>query len=109
MAEITDTGYVLKTQNEWYAEEKALYVDIDADWNLDVSTPDGLKLASDAEILANLDEQMLRAYNAKDPNKATKLDLDVLCALTGTVRSQGTSSNAAVTLTGVPGTVVLNV
>lgn len=56
MAEITYNGYVLKNQNTWYAEEQQLYLDIDPNWNLDPSSPDGLKLASDAEIFANLDQ-----------------------------------------------------
>lgn len=106
MAEITSAGYVLKTQNEWFADEQARYLEIDPEWNLDPSTPDGLKLATDAEIWANLDEMGQKAYNSKDPNKASGIDLDVLCAITGTVRSEGTPSNAALTLSGVAGTVV---
>lgn len=107
MAEITFNGYVIKNQNAWFAEERQLYLDIDPNWNLDPSTPDGLKLASDAEIFANLDELGQRAYNSKDPNKAKDVDLNTICALTGTVRSQGTPSNVQLTLTGVAGTVIL--
>ena len=107
MAEITFNGYVIKNQNTWFAEERQLYLDIDPNWNLDPSTPDGLKLASDAEIFANLDELGQRAYNSKDPNKAKDVDLNVICSLTGTIRSQGTPSNVELTLTGVAGTVIL--
>ena len=107
MAELTNTGYVLKTQNEWFADERQLYITIDPLWNLDPSTPDGLKLASDAEIWANLDELGQRAYNSKDPNKAKGVDLNILCSLTGTERSQGTPSNVALTLSGVPNTVII--
>ena len=106
MAEITSTGYQLKTQNEWFDEERQLYLDIDPLWNLDPSTPDGLKLAHDAEIFAALDEVLQQAYNSKDPNKAIGLDLDVVCALTGTKRNPGTPSNVTLTLTGTPGTVI---
>lgn len=106
MAEVTSQGYSLKTQNEWFDEERQLYLDIDPEWNLDPSTPDGLKLAHDAEVFGVLDETLQQAYNSKDPNKATKVDLDVICALTGTKRSEGTPSNVAVTLTGTAGTVV---
>lgn len=106
MAEITYNGYILKNQNEWYAEELQMYLDIDPNWNLDPSSPDGLKLASDAEIFANLDELAQKAYNSKDPNKATGVDLNVICALTGTTRSQGTPSTVELTLTGVNGTVI---
>ncbi|MCK5126792.1 MAG: baseplate J/gp47 family protein [candidate division Zixibacteria bacterium] len=107
MAEITDTGFVVKTQNEYFDDEKQLYLDIDPKWNLDPSTPDGLKIASDAEILGNLDETAERAYNSKDPNKSSGLELDVLSAITGTVRSPGTPSTVTLRLTGVVGTVII--
>lgn len=107
MAEVTTTGYKLKTQNEWFDEEKQLYLEIDPLWNLDPSTPDGLKMAHDAEIFSALDEVLQQAYNSKDPNKASGYDLDTVSALTGTVRSKGTPSNiTGAILTGVPGTVV---
>jgi hypothetical protein len=106
MAEVTAQGYNLKTQNEWFEEERQLYLDIDPEWNLDPSTPDGLKIAHDAEVFGVLDETLQQAYNSKDPNKAVGLDLDIVCALTGTTRSEGTPSNVTVTLTGTAGTVV---
>ncbi|MGL5727660.1 MAG: baseplate J/gp47 family protein [Plesiomonas sp.] len=106
MAEITDKGYKLKQQNEWFAEERELYLSIDPLWTLDPSTPDGLKLASDAELYSAFDETLQQAYNARDPNKATKYDLDVLCTLTGTTRSLGTPSTVALTLSGTPGTFI---
>lgn len=108
MAEVTTTGYKLKTQNEWFDEEKQLYVDIDSEWNLDSSTPDGLKIAHDAEVFSALDETIQQAYNSKDPNKASGIDLDVISSLTGTVRSAGTSSTVSgFVLTGVPTTTIV--
>ena len=106
MAEITSTGYLLKTQNEWFAEERQLYLDIDPLWNLDPSTPDGLKIAHDAEVFSVLDETLQQAYNSKDPNKAKKNDLDVICSLTGTVRSLGSPSSVELSLSGVAGSFV---
>lgn len=107
MAELTPTGYKLKTQNEWFDEERQMYLDIDADWNLDPSTPDGLKLAHDAEVFGALDETLQQAYNSKDPNKASGYDLDVISSLTGTTRGEGSPSTiTGFVLTGVPGTVV---
>lgn len=106
MAEITGSGYVLKTQNEWFEEERARYIEIDPKWNLDPSTPDGLKLAVDAEIWANLDELLQWAYNSKDPNKALGIELDVLCALTGIVRAEGTPSTVNLTVSGTAGTII---
>lgn len=107
MAEITSKGYLLKTVNQWFDEEKQLYIDIDPEWNLDPSTPDGLKIAHDSEVFGALDEVLQQAYNSKDPNKASGYDLDVLSSITGTTRSQGTRSNiSGVVLTGVAGTIV---
>lgn len=104
MAEITSKGYSLKTVNEWFDEEKQLYVDIDPDWNLDPSTPDGLKIAHDSEVFGALDEVLQQAYNSKDPNKASGYDLDVIAVLTGTSRSEGTASTiTGAVLTGVAG------
>jgi uncharacterized phage protein gp47/JayE len=106
MAEITDEGYQIKTQSEWFDEEKQLYLDIDPKWNLDPSAPDGIKLAADAETFSNLDELGQKAYNSKDPNKATGLELDIVCAITGTVRDDGTSSSVNVDLVGTNGTLI---
>ena len=107
MAEITNEGYVAKTENEYFSEERQLYLDIDSNWNLDPSTPDGLKIASDSEIFTNLDESLQFAYNSKDPNKSRGVDLDIVSALTGTFRDLGSPSNVDVTIGGVVGTVVL--
>lgn len=107
MADVTAQGYSLKVQNDWFNEEQQLYLDIDPAWNLDPSTPDGLKMAHDAEIFGALDETLQAAYNSKDPNKAVGIDLDTICSLTGTSRSDGTPSNVSVTLTGTAGTFIL--
>lgn len=106
MAEITSTGFVAKTEAEYFDEERQLYLDIDSEWNLDPSSPDGLKLASDAEIFTNLDEAAQLAYNSKDPNKARDAELDAICAITGTTRSLGTPSTVTLEFTGVDGTVI---
>lgn len=106
MAEITPTGFVAKTEQQYFDEEQQLYLDIDSNWNLDPSTPDGLKLASDAEKFVQLDEALQQAYNSKDPNKARDLDLDTICAITGTVRNQGTFSSVTLTFTGSNGTII---
>lgn len=107
MAEITDQGYVLKPQNEWFQDEQSRYKSIDPNWNLDPSSPDGIKLATDAEIWANLDELGQAAYNSKDPSKAVGNELDIVAAITGTVRGKGTPSTSIVDLVGVDGTIIL--
>lgn len=106
MAEINSTGYVSKTQNEYFDEEKQFYLDIDPSWNVDPSTPDGLKIAHDAEIFSKMDEELQTAYNSKDPDKSRDLELDIISALTGTVRNPGTPSTVTLTLTGTPNTAI---
>jgi hypothetical protein len=106
MAEITEKGYALKTQNDYFADERQLYLAIDPNWNLDPSTPDGLKMASDAEIFSAFDETLQQAYNSKDPNKATGVDLRTIGALTGSEPNDGTASSVTLTLSGVAGTFV---
>lgn len=107
MAEITFNGYVVKTENDWYNEERQRYLAIDSNWSLDPSTPDGLKLASDAEIWATLDELGLQAYNSKDPNKASGIELNTLYYLTtGKIRPVGTPSTVTLTVSGTDGTVI---
>lgn len=106
MGQITETGYKLKTPADYFSEEKALYEDIDSEWNLDPATPDGLKIAHDAEVFSALDQAIKQAYDARDPNKATGSDLDVLRALTGSVRNMGTPTRVMLKLTGVAGTAV---
>lgn len=108
MADVTSVGYKLKTQNEYFADEVALYKSIDPQWDLDPSTPDGLKAAHDAEIFYALDEAALRAYNSKDPEKAQGIELDIICALSGVIRKQGTRSDVTVRFYGNPGALVLS-
>lgn len=108
MASLTATGYSLQTQNDWFAQERQFYLDIDPLWNLDPSTPDGLKMAHDSEIFYALDETLQQAHNSKDPNKAKGNDLDIVCSLTGTIRSSGSRSSVQLTFTATPGTVILS-
>lgn len=107
MANITDAGYELKTQNQWFAEEVALYKGIDPSWDLDPSSPDGLKAAHDAEIFAALDQALQRAYNSKDPEKARGIELDIIAAISGVKRSQGTRSDVIIRFSGNVGATVL--
>jgi len=107
MAELTPTGYKLKGQNDWFEQERNLYLSIDAEWILDPSSPDGLKAAHDAEIFAALDETLYRAWASKDPAKAVGIDLDAIASITGTFRKPGTPSNVDLTFTGVPGSTIL--
>lgn len=107
MAEVTVNGYVVQNVNEWFAQEQEMYLAIDSSWNLDPSTPDGLKLASDSEVWAILDEVGLKAYNSKDPNKASGLELETLLYLTtGDSKNLGTPSTVSLSITGIDGTYI---
>lgn len=107
MAELTPNGYKLKGQNDWFDQERNLYLSIDSQWILDPSSPDGLKIAHDAEIFSALDETIYRAWASKDPAKAVGVELDIVASLTGTFRKPGTPSNVELTFTGIPGSVIL--
>lgn len=107
MAKVTERGYQLKTLPEYLDEERDLYLSIDPHWNLDPSTPDGLKIAHDAEIWAAFDEALQQAYNSKDPNKARGIELDFISALTGTTRKNGTPSTVELTFRGNPYSTIL--
>ena len=106
MGTLTKNGYEIKTQNEYFAEEQELYKAIDPNFTLEPSTPDGMKIAHDAEVFGALDELVKQAYDARDPNKASGYDLDVLRKLTGATRSQGTPSTVVLTMTGASGAVI---
>ena len=106
MGTLTKNGYEIKTQNEYFADEQELYKAIDPNFTLEPSTPDGMKIAHDAEVFGALDELIKQAYDARDPNKASGYDLDVLRKLTGATRSQGTPSTVVLTMTGASGAVI---
>lgn len=104
MGKLTSKGFILTTQNEFFEKEKQLYTDIDPQWNLDPSSPDGLKVAHDAEVFTAMEEKVKQAYDARDVDKAVGEDLDILRALTGAYRNLGTPSTVELKITGVAGT-----
>lgn len=106
MATIDENGFKLKTQNEYFQDEVALYRDIDPQFNLDPSTPDGLKIAHDAEVFGALDQILYEAYSSKDPQSAIGIDLDIIAFINNVIRNQGSRSTVALKLTGVPGTII---
>ena len=106
MAKIDSTGFTGKSQNEYFSEERDRYLAIDTAWSIDPSTPDGLKLATDSELWANLDEALAAAYNSKDPDRAMGIDLDALMQINGLQRLPGSGSTVTLTLSGTDGTVV---
>ena len=106
MADINRDGATGTTLAEYKERVEAAYLDIDAGWNIDPSTPDGLAIAIWAEMLANLDEEVINSYQSVDPDSAIGVQLNRIAAISGNVRKVATFSTARVTFTGVPLTVI---
>ncbi|NIX95293.1 hypothetical protein HCG45_21390 [Pseudomonas fulva] len=106
MAKITDQGITGSSLNDYLAELKTRTLAIDPDWNLDPDAPDGQKLGIDAEMLANLDEGIVAAYRAKDPDSATGEALRNIGKISGVAIRDATYSVAPVTITGTAGMVL---
>lgn len=106
MAKITDQGITGSSLNDYLAELKTRTLAIDPDWNLDADAPDGQKLGIDAEMLANLDEGIVAAYRAKDPDSATGEALRNIGKISGVAIRDATYSVAPVTITGTAGLVL---
>ena len=106
MAEITDQGITGTSLNEYLADLQTRTLAIDPDWNLDPDTPDGEKLGIDAETLANLDEGIVAAYRAKDPDSATGEALRNIGKISGVAIRDATYSVAPITITGPAGTML---
>ncbi|MBF8764214.1 baseplate J/gp47 family protein [Pseudomonas putida] len=106
MAKITDQGITGSSLNDYLAELKTRTLAIDPDWNLDPDAPDGQKLGIDAEMLANLDEGIVAAYRAKDPDSATGEALRNIGKISGVAIRDATYSVAPVTITGTAGLVL---
>ena len=106
MAEINDQGITGTSLNEYLADLQTRTLAIDPDWNLDPDTPDGEKLGIDAEMLANLDEGIVAAYRAKDPDSATGEALRNIGKISGVAIRDATYSVAPITITGQAGIVL---
>lgn len=106
MSEITQQGITQKTLQQYLSDIKQALLDIDPDWNIDPESPDGLKSAIDAEMFANLDEQLVKAYQSIDPFSAAGQALFRIGAISGTVRKEATFSTADLQFTGTNGVVI---
>lgn len=100
MASITSSGATGTTLAEYKEQVEEAYLDIDSGWNIDPSTPDGLAIAIWCELLANLDEEVINAYQSADPSSALGVQLDRIAAFAGVTRQAATYSTASVTFTG---------
>lgn len=106
MAVVNEHGASATTLQEYLERLRAAYREIDPDWNLEPESPDGLALAIWAELLANLDEAVLHAYQSVDPLTAIGQQLDRIAQFAGLTRQAATPSTATVTFTGTNGTLI---
>lgn len=100
MAEITKYGVTGTTLSEYKSKLEEKYLEIDPDWDIDPSTPDGLTIAAWSEVLANLDEEVINAYHAADPNAGIGQQLDKIARFSGITRKPATYSTASVLFRG---------
>ena len=106
MATIDETGASVKTLNEYLDDIRDAYLAIDSAWNINPESPDGNAIEIWSELLANLDEAVVSAYQSIDPRVAVGQQLDRIAALNLLERQEATFSTATVQLTGTSGTVV---
>ncbi|WP_432777465.1 baseplate J/gp47 family protein [Pseudomonas fortuita] len=106
MAEITDQGITGTSLNDYLADINTRTLAIDPDWNIDPDTPDGQRIGIEAEMLSNLDEGIVAAYRAKDPDSATGEALRNIGKISGVAIRDATYSVAPITITGPAGTVL---
>lgn len=105
--EYTDSGVVTLAENEIFALVIDEHLAIDPNWNLDPSTPDGYMAAWMARQLRICVEAVREAWNSKDPAKARDAQLNIIGAITGSTREDGTPSIIDIEVYGTDGTVVL--
>lgn len=104
---LTDSGLVIKTLAVIRADiQAALQAAFGASIDLGDKSVFGQIVGILAEREALIWELIEAVYNSQDPDSATGLSLDALCALTGTVRPDATFSAVPLILTGVPSTLV---
>jgi uncharacterized phage protein gp47/JayE len=104
---LTSTGFVAKTLPIIRAEIDAAFKTAFGQ-SFDVS--DDSAAGEFAGIIAEREslvwELAEAVYNAFDPDGSTNTALDMVCALTGTVREAASASTVVATLTGTPATIV---
>ncbi|MFV8769148.1 baseplate J/gp47 family protein [Yersinia enterocolitica] len=101
MATINRDGASGTTLSEYLDTMRQRYLAIDDGWNIKPESPDGLAIAVWCEALANLDEAVINAYHAADPNSVIDQQLDRIAAFAGIKRKSATYSTATVNFSGI--------
>lgn len=105
MAELTSTGFVIKTLTEIKADlESRQRANISTTLDVSPSSPHGQHNAVVARALRLVEESMLALYQAIDPDSASGDALDRVCAITGTIREAATATRSTVVVNVDPGT-----
>lgn len=106
MAEITTAGVTGTSLAEYLQRVRDKYLAIDPLWNIEPESPDGMAIAIWSELLANLDEQVVYAYQSLDPLTARGRQLERIAFFNGIRKRRATASTSTVVLRGVEGTPV---
>lgn len=107
MAGIDSTGFTVKTLEEIKTDlEAGFRSTFGASIDLEPESVDGQQIAIFAERLADAWAGIAAVYQAVFPDGADGINLDNLCALTGSARLPATYSKVDVICSGTPGTVI---
>lgn len=106
MATIDANGASVKTFRQYLDDITQRYLNIDPGWNLNSESPDGNAIRIWSEILANLDEKLIRAHDSVDPDSAKGVGLDRIARISGLERQEATASTATVTFSGTDGVAI---
>jgi uncharacterized phage protein gp47/JayE len=104
---LTLQGLVVKTLTDIKAEREASYKELfGQSIDLDPQGPFGQVISIESEREAVFWETLQQVYDAFDADNASGLALDILCALTGTIRRQATRSTVTGHASGTNGTLL---
>lgn len=106
MPKVTAQGIQIDSLQDIKKRLETAHRAIDPAWPLDPSTPDGNKLVVDAEIWSSLNEGLLAAYHALDPDRAPRSALVGIGRISGVNPQDASPSTAIVSCFGVPGTFI---
>jgi len=107
MAQITDTGAVGRTLDEYLTILENLFKSVfGADFDVSTETPQGQVIGLLALIFSEADEAIVKTSNGTSIFRACGQQLDGLTAILSTLRDDAERSQVTVTLTGVPSTVI---
>lgn len=102
---VTATGFVTKTLSEIKTAFEAAYrATFGAGINITVQSVFGQLIGIKSEPLAEVWEQMAAVYAGSFPDSASGLQLDNVCALTGTARKEPSLTHVLATVVGTPAT-----